>query len=330
MDKDLTKKILAGDVRAAARLMRGIEDDLPGAAEELQKLYPHTGRAMIIGITGAPGVGKSSLVDALVTAFRTRGKTVGVVAIDPTSPFTGGALLGDRVRMGKHANDRSVFIRSLASRGWAGGLSRAAGSIVHVMDAMGKDAILVEAVGAGQGEVDIARVADTTLVVLSPGMGDEIQMMKAGMLETGDIYVVNKSDRPGADGLRVQLEQMYAMGAPPADGWAACIVLTQAVNGTGIDELAEAILRHREHLVSTGGIRKRRLQRARLELTEAIEHALREQVNRTLVKSALDALADDLVEKRTDPRAAATRVVASVIPPARSRAARRTSTKAPD
>lgn len=327
MDKDLTKRILAGDVRAAARLMRGIEDDLPDAAEELQKLYPHTGKAMIIGITGAPGVGKSTLVDALITAFRSRGKTVGVVAIDPTSPFTGGALLGDRVRMGKHAVDRGVFIRSLASRGWAGGLSRAAGSIMHVLDAMGKDVVLVEAVGAGQGEVDIARVVDTTLVVLSPGMGDEIQMMKAGMLETADIYVVNKADRPGADGLRVQLEQMCAMGAPPADGWSACIVLTQAANGVGIDELAEAILRHREYLVSTGAIRKRRLQRARLELTEAIEHALREQVRSTLDEAALGILANDLVDKRTDPLAAAARVVVGIIRPPVLRAGHRASTK---
>jgi len=299
--KGLTDQIVAGDVRAAARLMRGIVDDLPEALSELRRLYPHTGKAHIIGVTGAPGVGKSTIVDALITCFRQRQMTIGVVAIDPTSPFTGGALLGDRIRMGKHATDKDVFIRSLASRGWAGGLARATLSVVHVLDAMGKDIILVEAVGSGQGEVEISRVADTTLVILSPGMGDEIQMMKAGILETADIFVINKADRPGAENLRVQLGQMLEMQALKEGCWKPPVLLSQAVNGKGTDEVAAAVLRHREHLFSSGEIHRRRHERAKLELAEAIEHALRERVSRILGDAGMEKLADELASKVTDP-----------------------------
>jgi len=309
MEKDLTDRILVGDVRAAARLMRGIEDDLPEAIEELRNLYAHTGKAYIVGITGAPGVGKSTLVDALITSFRKRKRTIGVVAVDPTSPFTGGALLGDRIRMGKHATDKGVFIRSLASRGWAGGLARAALSIVHVLDAMGKDIIIIEAVGAGQGEVDISRVADTTLVVLSPGMGDEIQMMKAGILEAADIFVINKADKEGAESLKIQMEQMLGM-IPQVEGdWKTIILLAQAVNGKGIEEMVDAMLEHKQYLISGGKIEHRRQERARLELTEAIEHSLRLHVNEIIDKGSFKELTTALAMRQIDPYSAAEEVV---------------------
>jgi len=211
MKTKLIDKILQGDVRAAARLMRDIEDEAPNAVEELKSIYLHTGRAYIVGVTGAPGTGKSTIVDALITSFRGENMTVGVVAVDPTSPFTGGALLGDRIRMQKHSTDQGVFIRSLAARGWMGGLSKATINMIHVMDAMNKDVILVETVGIGQAEIDIIRITDTSILVLTPGMGDAIQLMKAGILEGADIFVINKADKDGAEALRIELQLMLEM-----------------------------------------------------------------------------------------------------------------------
>lgn len=226
-------KILEGDVRAAARLMRDIEDEAPHAIEDLKSLYPHTGRAYIIGVTGAPGVGKSTLVDTLISSFRKEAMTIGVIAIDPTSPFTGGALLGDRIRMQSHSTDQGVFIRSVATRGWAGGLSKSTLNLIHIMDALKKDIILVETVGTGQAEVDIVSAADTSILVLIPGMGDAIQMMKAGILEGTDIFVINKIDRDSADDVKMQLEVMLGMKDGLSDGWRPPIVLTEAINNKG-------------------------------------------------------------------------------------------------
>ena len=253
----LVSKILEGDVLAAARLMRAIEDEVSEAVEELENVYLHTGRAYIIGVGGAPGAGKSTLVGCLINIFRQKNMTVGVVAIDPTSPFTGGALLGDRVRMQSYGVDKDVFIRSLATRGWKGGLAKATINTIHVMDAMGKDIILVEAVGSGQGDVDIATVADTSIVVLTPGMGDEVQMMKAGILEAADIFAVNKADREGADNLKMQLETMLGMKTSLPGKWQPGIILTEAICDRGTEQLAEEILRHREFLTSTGELEKR-------------------------------------------------------------------------
>jgi len=309
----LAEKILSGDEVAAARLMRAIDDDLPMAAEELRKLYKYTGNAFIIGVTGSPGVGKSTLVDALITGFRKRNMTVGVVAVDPTSPFTGGALLGDRVRMGNHATDKGVFIRSLASRGWTGGLSRATTSVIHVLDAMKKDIILVEAVGSGQGEVDISRVSDTTIVVLSPGAGDEIQMMKAGILETADVYVVNKADKDGAENLRVQLESMCSMKDRKSEEWNPCILMTQAYTGKGVDEVINALLQHRDFMVKNGDIKKRHLQQARLELKDAAEYALRKRITSVLESAYIEQLANNLMEKKVDPYTAADEVMSKAL-----------------
>ncbi|MDD5189991.1 MAG: methylmalonyl Co-A mutase-associated GTPase MeaB [Dehalococcoidales bacterium] len=309
MENNLTEKIIRGDVRAAAKLMRGIEDNLPEATDELQKLYPYTGKAFIIGITGSPGVGKSTLVDALITSFRQRQMTVGVVAIDPSSPFTGGALLGDRVRMGKHNTDAGVFIRSLASRGWAGGLARAAISVMYVMDAMGKDVIIVEAVGSGQGEVDIRRLADTTIVVLAPGMGDEIQMMKAGILEAADVYVINKADKDGAGILKTQLEIMLGTKTDYQNEWKPLIVPAQALHGKGIDELTAALLQHKDYLYAGAEIMRRRRERAKLELAAAVEHSLRNHVKMILESEELNTLADNLAQRKTNPYLAAEQAV---------------------
>lgn len=313
MDTELTRKILAGDVRIAARLMRGIEDDLPEASAELRNLYEYTGKAYIVGITGAPGVGKSTLLDALITNFRKRKFKIGVVAVDPTSPFTGGALLGDRIRMSKHATDKNVFIRSLANRGWTGGLARATMSIIHVLDAMGKDIILVEAVGSGQGEVEISRLADTTLLVLSPGMGDEIQMMKAGILEAANIFIINKADREGAESLKIQVEQMLDIMQPSENDWKPVVLQAQAANGKGIEEIARVILEHKQYLISSGEIERHHMERARLELAEAIEYSLHLHVNEIMDKDNFKNLAIALAKRKIDPGSAAERVLSSTL-----------------
>src|SRR5512136_723484 len=221
---EITKKIQGGDIRAASRLIRNLEDRMPEAKTTIKHLFPLTGRAHVIGITGSPGAGKSTLTDGLIDCFRKKGKTVGVLAVDPTSPFTGGAPLGDRIRMQRHAEDPGVFIRSLATRGSLGGLSKAVGDAIHVMDAMGKDVIFVETVGTGQQEVEIIHYAHTVVVVLVPGMGDEIQAIKAGIMEIADIFVVNKADRDGAQKLQRELMTMIEMSHIPPGGWKPPVV----------------------------------------------------------------------------------------------------------
>jgi len=306
----LIDKILEGNVQAAARLMRGIEDEQSSAVKTLEALYPHTGRAYIVGLTGAPGVGKSTLIDALITAFREKNMTIGVVAVDPTSPFTGGAILGDRVRMQKHSTDKDVFIRSIATRGWRGGLSKATLSMVHVMDAMGKDVILVETVGSGQSEVDITKVADTTILALSPGSGDEMQMMKAGILEAADIFVVNKADKGGADNVILGIELMLGMRTYHSSEWKPRIVLTEAIHGKGAAELVEAILKHKEFLSSSDELKKRRRERAEEELIEAIESFVTNYCYQEINKdNYLEELVDNIAQKKTDPHSAALKII---------------------
>ena len=306
---ELTDKILAGNVRAAARLMRDIEDGAPEAINELESLYRHTGRAHVVGVTGAPGVGKSTLVDALIGILRRDNMTIGVLAIDPTSPFTGGAILGDRVRMQQHSLDKGVFIRSLATRGWGGGLSKATISMIHIMDAMGKDIILVETAGAGQAEIDVTKVADTSMVILTPGMGDEIQMMKAGIMEAADILVINKADREGADNLQRQLEVMLEMKAYLPNEWQPSIVLTEAIYNKGTEELVATILRHREFLISSGGFETRRKQRAKLELMGTIESSLKEHIYQRIDEGDFQGLVNDLVQRKTNPHSAAWQII---------------------
>jgi LAO/AO transport system kinase len=244
----LAEKILCGDVRAAARLMRDIDDGYRSATDELKLLYPHTGRAFILGLTGPPGAGKSTLVDQLTASYRGMGKKVGIVAVDPTSPFSGGAILGDRIRMNRHADDEGVFIRSLATRGHLGGLSRSTGDVVNVMDAMGMDVIIIETVGVGQDEIEIVRMAHTTGVVMVPGLGDDIQAIKAGILEIGDVFVVNKADREGADRTARDLEMMLEMNPEKDRSWRPKVMMTEAVANRGIPELVTEIEAHRRHI----------------------------------------------------------------------------------
>lgn len=252
----LAERILQGDLRAAARLMRDIDDGFKSAVEELKLLYSHTGRAFILGITGPPGAGKSTLVDQLTAAYRRRGKRVGIVAIDPTSPFTGGAILGDRIRMNRHAEDEGVFIRSLATRGHLGGVSRSTGDVVNVMDAMGMDVVIIETVGVGQDEIDIVRMAHTTIVVMVPGLGDDIQAIKAGILEIGDVFVVNKADREGADRTARELAVMLDMNPDKQLGWQPKVLKTEASRNRGIEELVVEIEAHRDYLLSSGEIER--------------------------------------------------------------------------
>lgn len=247
----LVKRILEGDVRAAARLMSMLENGAPEAISALKELYPHTGRAYVVGITGPPGSGKSTLVDQLTEAIRKRGRTVGIVAIDPTSPFTGGAILGDRIRMQRHSTDPGVFIRSMATRGHLGGLAPATNDVVDILDALGKEFILIETVGVGQAEVEVVKAAHTSVIVTVPGLGDEVQVFKAGILEIGDLFVVNKADREGADRTAKELEVMLSF-APPKEGWRLKIYKTVATTGQGVPELLQGILEHLDYMTFKG------------------------------------------------------------------------------
>jgi LAO/AO transport system kinase len=300
----LATKVLAGDVQAAARLISQIEDEAPDVLEEMDSIYPHTGRAYIVGVTGSPGVGKSTLIDNLIGFLRKKGMSIGVIAIDPTSALTGGAILGDRVRMQRHSTDPGVFIRSVATRGWVGGLAKATIGAIHVMDAMGKAVILVESVGSGQAEIDIVKAADTTLVVLTPEAGDEIQMMKAGILEAVDVFVINKADKEGADRLKKDLQAMLMMKARRSDEWQPGIILTEAISDKGTEALAEEILRHREFLVTSGELPKRQRERARLELLETAEGFIKDFIQRMDKGDYLEKLVDDLLHGRTNPHRA--------------------------
>jgi len=310
----VVEKVMAGDVRNVARLIRDIDDGMPGVREILKKLYPHTGKATVIGITGAPGVGKSTLVDQMIAHIRNRGKTVGVLAVDPTSPFSGGAILGDRVRMQRHSMDEGVFIRSLATRGHFGGLTQSTRSAIDVLDAMGKDYILIETVGVGQDEVDVVKSAHTTIIVVMPGMGDDIQAIKAGILEAGDIFVINKADLEGTDKTMSHLRLMINMDQAKYDGggWRPPILKAQAVFDKGIVELLEEIDRHNEFLIETRGnlyFRKRK-NKVREELTEMVKARLIEEVIDKLNENgAFNKAVDSIVEGKTDPYTACDNLV---------------------
>ena len=248
-----TKNILDGDELAGAKLMRILEEGHPTGIAELKALYKHTGKAFILGITGSPGSGKSTLIAHIITEFRNRNKKVGVIAVDPSSPLTGGAFLGDRLRMRRHTEDSGVFIRSMATRGHLGGLSKTTQEAVMVLDAMGYEVIIIETVGVGQAEVDIGNLAHTKAIICLPGTGDDIQAMKAGLLEIGDVFVVNKADQLGADDVVSQLRGMLEMGTRYKEDWHPLILKTEAVKGEGVTELVNAFWRHREYLLKSGG-----------------------------------------------------------------------------
>jgi LAO/AO transport system kinase len=304
------REILAGNTRAAARLMRDLDDEIPAAIRTLKQLYRHTGRAYILGVTGAPGAGKSTLVNRITTRLRKRGKSVGIVAIDPTSPYSGGAILGDRIRMQEHALDEGVFIKSLATRGHMGGLSRSTIDIVNVMDAMGKDIILIETVGVGQDEVEIVKVAHTNLVLVVPGLGDDIQAIKAGILEIADIFVINKADRDGAGKAMREIETMVSMGTFQEGEWKPPVLSAVAATDKGTVELLEAVDRHQEYIYQEGNLSRYRREKARVELVEILKTRLIEKAVADLeAHGLLEPLLADMVKKRKDPYSISEKVV---------------------
>jgi LAO/AO transport system kinase len=308
-NETLAARVLAGDVRAASRLMRDVDDGRESAVPELQALFPHTGKARVIGLTGSPGAGKSSIGDRLIHAYRRAGKSVGVVAVDPSSPFSGGAILGDRVRMQQHAEDPDVFIRSLATRGNLGGLSRAAADCVRVMDAMGKDIILVETVGVGQDEVDIAGLAHTVVLVVVPGMGDDVQAIKAGILEIADVFCINKADRDGVDRTDRELRSMLELRRAVSTGearkatWEPPIARTVALDGRGMDDLVKAIESHASFLAQTGQREDRDVLRARTEFLAILRDRLLASALQRLERQRgkLDEIASRIAHREADP-----------------------------
>ena len=302
---ELVERARGGDARAVARLISLVEDESPLLREVMAGLTPYAGHAQVVGLTGSPGVGKSTSTNALVGELRSTGKRVGVLAVDPSSPFSGGALLGDRVRMQDHALDPEVYIRSMASRGHLGGLSWSTPQALRVLDAAGCDVILVETVGVGQSEVEVAGLADTTLVLMAPGMGDGIQAAKAGILEIGDVYVINKADRDGADQVRRELRSMLALAERPEGAWHPPIVKTVAARGEGLDEVAAQIDRHRDWLTRSGELEARRTRRARDEIEAIAVTSLRARWGDVHGRTELDDLAAEVVAGRSDPYAAA-------------------------
>jgi len=298
--RPLPERVLAGDPRAVARAISLIEDEAADGAELVRRVFANTGRAYLVGVTGAPGAGKSTLVDRVIAELRRGGRTVGVVAVDPTSPFSGGAILGDRVRMQQHVADAGVFIRSMATRGHLGGLARATAEAALVLDAAGKDIVLIETVGVGQDEVDIVRTADVSIVTLVPGAGDEVQALKAGIMEIADIFVVNKADREGADRTVASIEAMLSLESFADGKWRPPIVKTEATTGKGTAELVAAIEKFREH--TAGALGERRRARAEFRVRELMAHRFVQHVEqRVLAPGEFEQMLDRIAARETDP-----------------------------
>jgi LAO/AO transport system kinase len=311
MTTDSAQRILQGDIRAVSRAITAIENHSPEAEQLLKQLFPHTGHAYLTGITGAPGTGKSTLVDRLAAAYRKHKEPVGIVAVDPTSPYTGGAILGDRIRMQGHAGDNGIFIRSMATRGFLGGLARSTAEVALLLDAAGKRQVLIETVGVGQDEIDIVRLADCVLVVMVPGLGDDIQNMKAGLMEIGDIFVLNKADREGADRLEEQLHAMLSL-VMPRDGWHPPVVRTVATENRGIDDLASTIDKFRKHFESSGQRQQKHIEHWQNRLIEMLESRLLEKVlSGKEGEARLRAIATSVAERKLDPFSAVSQLLGS-------------------
>jgi LAO/AO transport system kinase len=306
---DLVAGLRRGDRRAVARLISLVEDGAEEASDAIGEVYPLTGHASTIGLTGAPGSGKSTLINGLVARARAEDRSVGVIACDPTSPFSGGALLGDRVRMQEHALDAKVFIRSMATRGHLGGLSLAAPEAMRVLEAAGSDVVIVETVGVGQSEVEVAKQADTTIVVLAPGMGDAIQAAKAGVLEIADVFCVNKTDKDGANETARDVRGMLELGHGRDPAWDVPIVLTSATEDRGIDELWASIEAHEEHLRTGGRLEARRRERFGAEIREIVGERLKAALEDAVGPDVLEGLIDDVLERRIDPYSAADKLL---------------------
>lgn len=305
------EQIRAGEVRAVSRAITAIENHTPDAQELLRLLFPQTGKAYLTGITGAPGTGKSTLVDRLASHYRKRHEEVGVIAVDPTSPYTGGAILGDRIRMQGHAGDAGMFIRSMATRGFLGGLARATAEVALVLDAAGKRHVLVETVGVGQDEIDIVRLADCVVVVMVPGLGDDIQNMKAGLMEIADIFVLNKSDREGADRLEQQLHAMLSL-VMPRDGWHPPVVRTVASENKGIDALAEVVAKFQAHFQSSGERERKHAEHWKKRLVELVEARLVERaLGGARGEEQLNRLAAQVAGRTKDPFTAVDEILAA-------------------
>ncbi len=309
----LSEEITSGRYRALAKAVSLVERDDAAAARLLADIYPQTGRARIIGITGSPGAGKSTLVASLAKHYRRQGKRVGIIAVDPTSPFTGGAILGDRIRMADLYTDRGVFIRSMATRGFLGGLAKATNDVVDLLDAAGFDVVLVETVGVGQDEVEVIRTVQTNMVVLVPGMGDDIQAIKAGIMEIGDIFVVNKADRPGADKTVTEVTMMMSLVEEHGD-WIPPIVKTVASKNEGIEDLDAAIEKHYGYLAESGELDRRNRERVRIRIeTQLKEKFMQHVIGGAMSREAYESMLDDVLRKRNNPHDAADAVLSATI-----------------
>lgn len=306
---DLLERLLRGDVRALARVISKVENRTPDSTELLQALYPKSGRARVVGVTGSPGAGKSTLVDKLAVAYRQAGHTLAVVAVDPSSSFTGGAILGDRIRMQTQGVDDGIYIRSMATRGNLGGLAAATADVATVLDAAGRDPVIVETVGVGQDEIDIVKLADVSIVVLVPGMGDDVQALKAGIMEIGDIFVINKCDRPGVDKMEKTLRAMLSLAHRP-DGWEPRIVRTTASTGEGTEALVKAIEESAAFLDSASAVQDRRTEAARQHLIDLLEERLVPRaLEQIFDRDTLDRLVQEISDRRRDPYSVVARIL---------------------
>ena len=304
-----TNLLRSGDARALARAISLVENHSPGWIELLKELFPHTGKALTIGLTGAPGAGKSTLVDQLAKHYRRQGRSIGIVAVDPTSPYTGGAILGDRIRMQQHFSDPGIYIRSMATRGSLGGLARSTADVALVLDAAGRDLILIETVGVGQDEIDIVRLADITVVILVPGMGDDVQTIKAGIMEIADIFVINKVDHEGAERVEREIRAMQSL-ATRADNWTPPIVKTLASEGQGIKELADAVAGYEAHVREQGALSRRRVQNWEARLIEMLRDTMLQRAQAALREGELSRLAEEVAEHKRDPYSAIEEIAA--------------------